>query len=55
MLLHGWRAREVGGRPIEVQRHDAQLCIGDPRKLIDGSAASGEVRHHLRRHLGRVG
>ena len=28
---------------------------GDARELIDGGAAGGEIRHHLRRHLGRIG
>ncbi len=28
---------------------------GGARKLIDRGAAGGEIRHHLRRHLGRIG
>ena len=46
---------EVGGRRFERQRNDAQFRAGAVRKLVDRGAAGGEVRHHLRRHLGRIG
>ena len=46
---------EVRGRCIERERNDAQLGTGRARQLIDRGAAGGEIRHHLRRHFGRIG
>ena len=46
---------EVGGRPVEFERNDPQACAGRARELIDRGAACGEIRHHLRRDLGRIG
>ena len=46
---------EVGGRPVERKRNDAQPSTGRARELIDGGAAGGKIRHHLRRDLGRIG
>ena len=40
---------------IERERNDAQCGAGGARELIDGGAACGEIRHHLRGHLGRIG
>ena len=40
---------------IERERNDAQRSAGGARQLIDGGAAGGKIRHHLRRHLGRIG
>ena len=47
--------REIGGRPIERKGNNPQVRAGGPRQLIDRGAAGGEIRHHLRRHLGRIG
>ena len=46
---------EVGGRRFERQRNDAQFGAGAPRQLVDRGAAGGEIRHHLRGDLGRIG
>ena len=54
-LGHGRLLREVGGRLLQRQRHDAKLGVAHARKLIDGRAAGGEICHHLRRDLGRIG
>ena len=40
---------------VEIERNDPQLGAGDPRELVDGGAAGGEIRHHLRGDLGRIG
>ena len=46
---------EIGGRRFERQRNDAQFRAGALRQLVDRSAAGGEIRHHLRGDLGRIG
>ena len=54
-LLHRRRYGEIGGRAVEIESDHAELGFGHARELIDGGAAGGEVRHHLRGHLCRVG
>ncbi len=54
-LVHGRGLREVGGRTVERERHDAKLSARRACKLVDGGAATSEVRDHLRGDLGREG
>jgi hypothetical protein len=35
--------------------HDAERRVGGACELIDGGAAGGEIRHHLRGHRGGIG
>jgi hypothetical protein len=53
--IHGCGDGEVARRPIEFDRHHAQLGAGKCCDLVDGGAAGGEIRHHLFGHRLRVG
>jgi hypothetical protein len=55
LLRESRHLREIARGPIQRERHDAQVCARGLRQLIDGRAADGEVCHHLRRYLGRIG
>ena len=50
-LRHRRRDREIGGRPLDLQRHDLESGAGRARELVDGGAAGREIGHHLRRHF----
>ena len=55
LLAHSGGAGDVGGRLVQIQRHDFQgdgVAAGD---LIDGRAAGGEVGDHLARDFNRIG
>ena len=54
-LVHGRLDRKVGRRLLERQRLDAQVGSRKACELIDCGAARGEICHHLRRYLGRIG
>ena len=52
---HGLLFREIAGRRIELQRDHAQARADGLADLIDGSAASLEIRHHLGGDRGGIG
>ena len=52
---HGLLFREIAGGCIELQRDHAQACADGFADLIDGSAASLEIRHHLGGDRGGIG
>ena len=54
-LVHRGLLGEIRRGLIEVERDDAELGAGKLRELVDGGAAGGEIRHHLRGDLGRIG
>ena len=46
--IHRRGFREIARRPVEFDRHHAQLGAGQFGDLVDGRAACGKIRHHLR-------
>src|SRR5215472_6859664 len=51
-LVHGGSVGKIYCGALEIEREHLQFGIGDARELIYGGPASGEIRHHLRRHFG---
>ena len=63
-MRSGWRSGraanrrgfgEIARRPFEFDRHDVELSGSGFGDLVDGRAACGEIRHHLRGDGLRIG
>ncbi len=54
-FVHGRLLREVRGGGFERERDDRRVCPRERGELIDGGAAGGEIRHHLRGDPGGIG
>ena len=53
--VHRRRDGEIAGRPFQFDRHHAQFGAAEAGDLVDGRAAAGEIRHHLRGDRLRIG